>query len=163
MPRDEEWATLDGFPNYLVSNRGAVMSRRSGTILTPTRTRDGHLRVTLTDGGRTQQVLVKKLVAMMFHPEYREGVPVKNQNGDLDDNSVGNLYVRRLDRRPIRYRRQGAWGARVRIRETGVVVESAREAARHIGGDYSTVYRCLRGEREKHMGYSFEYVEDDFE
>ena len=47
----------------------------------------------------------------------------------------------------------------VKIKETGVVFVNARECAAAIGGDYSSVYACLRGVRSTHKGYSFEYVE----
>jgi hypothetical protein len=51
----------------------------------------------------------------------------------------------------------------VRIVETGVVLESAREVAKHIEGAYGDVYQCLRGERHTHKGFTFEYVTDDDE
>lgn len=161
MPTEELWEEVKGFPNYLVSDRGRVYNRRGLKHLTPTRTKEGHHRVTLSQDGRSRQFYVRVLVAQAFHPEYREGVIVKNQNGDLDNNRISNIYVRRFDPVPIRYRRQEAWGQRVRIKETGQEFRSARACARYIGGDYSMVYKCLRGERKKHMGYSFEYLDED--
>lgn len=49
----------------------------------------------------------------------------------------------------------------VRIKETGKVYLSARKAAEAIGGDFATIFACLRGERRSHMGYTFEYVESN--
>lgn len=37
---------------------------------------------------------------------------------------------------------------------------SVRECARSIGGDYSTIYRCLNDLRHTHKGYTFEYVDE---
>lgn len=47
----------------------------------------------------------------------------------------------------------------VKIVEKNLTFESARTAARHIGGDYSTVFKCLRDERHSHKGFTFEYVD----
>jgi hypothetical protein len=48
----------------------------------------------------------------------------------------------------------------VRIKELNLIFESARMAAKHIDGDFSTVFKCLRDERLSHKGYTFEYVAD---
>lgn len=160
MPSEELWAEVFDFPNYAVSSRGTVLSKRSGRKLTPTQTRDGHLRVTLSDGGRVRQIYLRRLVAQAFHPDYHDGAIVKNQNGDRSDCSIGNIYVRPHDPKPLRFRRQEAWGRRIHIRELDMDFVSVRAAARYIGGDYSAIYRCLRGGRGKHLGYSFEYIEE---
>ena len=49
---------------------------------------------------------------------------------------------------------------RVRIVETGNVYDNYVEAAKAINGNRACVYLCLKGERPKHLGYSFEYEED---
>lgn len=48
----------------------------------------------------------------------------------------------------------------VRIKETGEVFKNYREAAEAIDGNRSCVYLCLRGFRKKHLGYTFEYLDD---
>lgn len=107
-----------------------------------------------------RQFYIRRLVAQAFLPNYREGAIVKNVNGDLTDNSVKNVYVRGYDTVPIRRRRQGPWGKPVQIVETAEVFKSARDLARYIGGDFTSVYKVLRGERRSHMGYTFRYYED---
>jgi len=97
---------------------------------------------------------------MAFLPHYRDGAVVKNVNGDQCDNRVTNVSIRMADTTPIRRNRQGPWGKPVRIKENGMVFKSVRDLARYIGGDYSSIYRVLRGERRSHMGYSFEYYEE---
>jgi hypothetical protein len=49
---------------------------------------------------------------------------------------------------------------KVVIIETNQIFASVRACAKFIGGDYSAVYRCLRGDRGSHMGFTFEYVEE---
>lgn len=49
----------------------------------------------------------------------------------------------------------------VKVEETGKVYTSAREAARDVQGDYSKIYRCLRGERKTHKGLHYEYADKE--
>ncbi len=153
------WVEVADYPNYVISNFGEIISRKTGKPLKPSPNSEGHLRVALSHEGKVRQFYIRRLVARAFHPHYRDGAVVKNVNGDLTDNKVTNVYVRVHDPKPIKHRRS-VWGRRVRIKETGDVFKSIRDCARYIGGDYSSVYACLRGERKKHMGYSFEYYEE---
>jgi hypothetical protein len=50
-------------------------------------------------------------------------------------------------------------GSAVRIIETDEVFRTARDCANYIGGDYGSIYACLRGDRRSHMGFTFEYHE----
>jgi hypothetical protein len=49
---------------------------------------------------------------------------------------------------------------KVMIVESGEIFASARACANYINGDYSAVYRCLRGNRETHLGFTFVYIEE---
>jgi len=49
----------------------------------------------------------------------------------------------------------------IRIKETGEVVYGVRQAAETVGGDFSNVADCLRGERKTVAGYSFEYANEE--
>lgn len=49
----------------------------------------------------------------------------------------------------------------VRIVETGVVYPNYIEAAKAVGGNRACVYLCLRGDRARHMGYTFEYEDGE--
>lgn len=51
----------------------------------------------------------------------------------------------------------------VRIIETGEVYPNYICAAEAINGNRSNVYLCLKGTRPTHLGYSFEFVENDKE
>lgn len=48
----------------------------------------------------------------------------------------------------------------VRIIETGAVYKNYIEAADAISGNRSCVYLCLRGDRARHMGFTFKYEEE---
>jgi hypothetical protein len=45
----------------------------------------------------------------------------------------------------------------VRINETGKVYDNYVEAAKAINGNRCCVYLCLRGNRKRHLGYTFSY------
>jgi hypothetical protein len=123
----------------------------------------GYLRVSLSNEGIVRDHYVHQLVAKCFFGRFEEGEQMNWVNGDITDNFVGNLRLRKasrqaiLDRAPVRDSR--AWGKRVRIPETGAIYRTVRDCADHIRGDYSTIYACLRGDRKSHRGYTFEYWE----
>lgn len=47
----------------------------------------------------------------------------------------------------------------VLIIEKNAVYPNYREAAKAINGNRGCVYSCLRGDRARHLGYTFAYVD----
>lgn len=158
---EEVWVALEGYPNYSVSNFGSVMNVNTNQYLKYRPDAKGYLRVSLSNEGVVRDHYVHQLVAKCFFGAFDAGEQINWVNGDITDNFVGNLRLRKVARRAILdmapERRERAWGKRVRIPETGAIYRTVRECARHIRGDYSSIYACLRGERKSHRGYSFEY------
>jgi len=127
------------------------------------------MRVTLCNEDGCRDLYIHKLVAYNFL-----GWPMEHQtvhyNGDLTDNSMNNLYLRKsLQRdtsaRPLQeyeydeFSRQ--WGKKVQIVETGDVFRSVRDCAKYINGDYGSIYACLRGDRNEHRGLTFRYYSQE--
>jgi len=54
-----------------------------------------------------------------------------------------------------------AHSRRVKIIETGQVFLTVESCARYIGGDVSSIYRVLRGERISHKGLTFQYMYEE--
>lgn len=160
---EEVWVPLEGYSNYLVSNFGQVKNSSTDLCLRHRPDGKGYLRVSLSNGGVVRDHYIHQLVAMCFFGSFEEGTQMNWVNGDITDNFVGNLRLRKasrqaiLDRAPIRDSR--AWGKRVRIPETGAIYRTVRDCAQHIRGDYSSIYAVLRGDRKSHRGYTFEYYE----
>ena len=82
---------------YAVSDKGEVLSLRSGNILKPdtTTTKKGikstYLRVTLSSGNKQKRFAVHRLVATAFLPN-TEGKPqVNHKDGNRYNNNVENL------------------------------------------------------------------------
>lgn len=160
---EEVWVPLEGYPNYTVSNFGDVKNTTTNQILRHRPDAKGYLRVSLSNRGVVRDHYIHQLVAKCFFGRFEEGEQMNWVNGDITDNFVGNLRLRKaarraiLDRAPISEGR--VWGKRVRVLETGAIYRTVRDCAAHIRGDHSTIYACLRGERKTHRGYTFEYWE----
>lgn len=158
----EEWVAIDGYPNYAVSNLGRVVNIQRDRNLNPRPNDEGHLRVSLSQEGQVRDFYVRRLVAAAFFEDYDPRQQVFHWNDDKEDNTVTNLRLRKRVRLAsnsfISNRKQT--GRQVEVVETGTVYRTARDCARHIGGDYGSVYACLRGDRRSHMGYTFRYYDE---
>lgn len=160
---EEIWLPLEGYPNYSVSNFGNVMNVKTEQILKHRPDGKGYLRVSLSTGGVVQDRYIHQLVAKCFFGRFEYGTQIDWVNGDITDNFVGNLRLRRASRQAILDLAPPSegrvWGKRVRIPETGAIYRTVRDCASHIRGDYSSIYAVLRGDRKSHRGYTFEYWE----
>lgn len=156
----ELWEEIPGYPQYMVSNLGAVHNIKTGRPLKPRSNGRGYLRVALYKHQRVKDFYIHHLVAMMFLPEYEHGLQIRHDNGDLNNNAASNLRMQggRLFREAVA--RGNGRARRVRIIETGEVFLSARDCAEYIGGDYGSVYLCLREGHRRHRGLHFEYYEE---
>lgn len=158
----EVWAEIEGFPDYAVSNYGVVLGIRQNRKMKPRPNSQGYLRVQLWSADGKKEFYVHQLVAKAFFGDWHAGMQVKHVNGDKTDNRVSNLQLRMrrnadgTDFNP-EYTR-AAYGQGVRIIETGEEFRSVREAAVFVKGDYTSIYKVLRGQRLTHMGYRYEYV-----
>lgn len=162
---EEIWMAVDGYPNYAVSNLGNVVNIKRDRLLLPRPNDEGHLRVSLSDGGVVRDFYVRRLVAAAFFSDYDPRQQVFHWNDDKEDNTVDNLRLRKRDRLSANSftSRRKQTGRPIEVVETGAVYRTARDCARFIGGDYGSVYACLRGERKSHMGFTFRYHDEWYE
>lgn len=159
----EDWAEVEGFPNYAVSNLGEVHNIKFGREVRQRANGQGYFRVELSEKGAPKQFYVHQLVAQYFLEDWAPGVHVRHKDNDRSNNQASNLLLRtpRIAEEYIPHRRgRPPRGRRVQIVETGEVFLSARETARHIGGDYSSIYRSIRQPWSAHKGYHFRYYEE---
>ena len=164
---EEKWVDIEGYPNYAVSNHGRVINIPRDTFLRPRPNSDGYMRVSLSCEGRVADFYVHRLVAWAFFSGYDPREQVIHYDNDKSNNSTGNLRLRKKPPRPIdhlpikdlnqKHRRQ--WGRRIEVVETGAVFRTARDCADYIGGDYGSIYACLRGEQGTHKGFTFQYYD----
>lgn len=83
------WASISGFPAYLVSDEGLVWSITSGRVLVGVLSRDGYRKVHLSGNSGAKIKFVHRLVAEAFVEG--EGEQVLHFDGDKSNNSARNL------------------------------------------------------------------------
>lgn len=155
---DEVWGEIEGFPNYAISNYGEVVNIKFGRSLKPRTNSRGYQHVVLFGEHGRKDYYIHQLVAEVFLGDFRPGAHVRHLDGKKHNNKVTNLRLRggTSEHYEIEYVR----GRRVRIIETGQVFINAYACANFIGGQASNIYACLRGKNHKHLGYTFEYLEE---
>lgn len=160
---EQIWVEVEGYPNYAVSNFGEVVNLTTDFVLSPRPNDKGYLRVALRGVDGTRDFYIHQLVAQAFMGGFTMGERLIHINGDITDNRPANLHPRsdiaeRSTATPRRSRVRVSWGKPVMIAETGEKFNSVRDCADHIDGDYSSIYQVLRGRRDSHKGYTFEYI-----
>ena len=88
---NEQWKTIEGFENYLVSDQGRVMNAKTGKILKAGRNQYGYYLVVLCKDGVKKTKLVSRLVAEAFIPNPEGLETVNHINKVKTDNRVENL------------------------------------------------------------------------
>lgn len=88
-----QWKTIEGYPDYEVSNTGQVRNKKSGKTLKPPKNTSGYLQVFLYNNGRRKKKCVHRLVAEAFidNPNPEEFDQVNHKNSCRTDNRVENL------------------------------------------------------------------------
>lgn len=157
---EEQWAMIEGFPDYAVSNLGRVMSLRFDALLAPRPNSYGHHRVVLYRDKVGYDRYVHHLVADAFTTGYSPGMQVRHRNQNKGDNKVSNLRYPARGMGQLITNPPAPRARRVRIMENGLVFRTVEDCAKYVGGDASLIYRVLRGDRRSHKGYTFEYLEE---
>lgn len=89
---EELFVEIPGYPNYLVSSYGRIVSK-FGYDLVQSHYRDGHCKVMLYNAGVGKTYQVHQLVAQAFFDEWEKGLEVHHIYPNYDDNSVTNLTL----------------------------------------------------------------------
>lgn len=89
---EEKWETVKGFPNYMLSTEGRVMSKRTGKLLKPGYDkRDNNYIYSLSKNGKGWTFRLYRLVATHFIPNPENKPQINHINGDRMDSSLENL------------------------------------------------------------------------
>ena len=86
-----EWRPVVGYPNYLVSSEGFVMSRGWLTVLKPSLSNTGYFVVSLKQDGVRKTVNIHRLVAQAFLEPDDTRPNVDHIDRDKLNNAVSNL------------------------------------------------------------------------
>lgn len=92
---EETWFQIKDFPNYAVSSYGRICNEERGRIVKTSTTRQGGIKVGLTQGGRQYTRSVKVLVAEAFIKgrTHTFDTPM-HLDGDQSNNHISNIVWR---------------------------------------------------------------------
>ena len=162
-----EWARIQEFPWYFVSNYGDVMSFSRdisfGKILKPWSNQYGHLYVQLRDGrGCNKKVLIHRLVATYFIPNPHNYPVVRHLNDDPTDNYVGNLaWGTQADNMQDCKEHERMPTKAVYCYELNKIYRSCADAAEEFGVTRGLVTMCCQGKVHKILGeYHLCYLDE---
>lgn len=91
---DDRIAPIEGWPGYLITSKGAVLSDNKGRRqeLKPMSSEQGHARVMLyRDGSETERHLIHRLVLAAFDKPQPNSVQACHIDGDASNNALWNL------------------------------------------------------------------------
>lgn len=152
----ERWKNVDGFENYLVSNKGRVMNSKTGKILRPYDSH-GYEKVDLYRNGKRKKLKVHRLVAKAFvdNPQHLDTVnhldEVKGNNraDNLEWLSLGDNIRYSLAKPVEQYDLESG--------ELLATFESLSDCCRLTGYSDSIISLACRGRYKKAYGYIWKY------
>ena len=191
--RTEIWRTPihkgEVFDNYQVSNLGQILSlnfRNTGKpeLMNPWEDKDGYLKIGLRNNGKTDFILVHRLIAETFIPnpdnlpqvnhkiDTKEGKKINmvifNEDGSINkekttlewcDGKYNHNYGT-INERISKANTNGKLSKRVlQLSLDGELIReypSVRECERN-GFDHSNVIRCCNGKQKTYKGFRFMY------
>ena len=151
---------------YAITRDGRVWSYKSNKFLKHGLVK-GYHRVCLCKEGKCKNFRVHRLVAQTFIPN-PEGLPeVNHKDEDKSNNNVNNLewcsyeYNNNYGTRTERAAKKQS--IPVYCIELNKIFYGARQAARELGLDNSSIIKCCKGKAKTHKGYHFRYAETSVE
>ena len=181
---NEQWRPIEGYPCYLVSDQGRIMSLRNPQnpkILKQGTNQGGYKQVTLTSGdsygtGKKKSFRVNRLVALAFvhnpYPEKRRDVG--HWNSIASDNKASNLYwctpkensnnpitlQRNKDSRPEAVKKTSK---PVYVYDENLIQVSAftstADAGRQLNTSQGNIASACAGSLPRYMGRIFSYIQ----
>lgn len=120
----ENWSTVPGFPHYEANRLGMIKRKDTGLILKPfkRRNRSYYVRLYTTPGEARERSVASVIWAAFYKRWPDKGLYVCHSDGDLENNSIDNLFLgTRSDIRKTQRRRDDVIWAQV-LEEGGLVL-----------------------------------------
>ena len=93
MHESEKYLPIEGFPDYLITSQGRVLSLKYGKMIELKQHKNnwGYYYVTLSKNGKLYSKTVHRLVAQAFIPNPDNKPQVNHIDEDISNNHVSNL------------------------------------------------------------------------
>lgn len=158
----EEWAPIEGFENYEVSDEGRIRNENSGHILKQFPNGHDIIQVVMYRDGKNHARAVHKLVAHAFTEVGPEGTVPMHRDGDKRNCRADNLewkdrwFVHKLTMQRKRTVPRDPRG--ILMLSTGVVYPNALVCANEINGlEELVLITAQNPHRATYMGSQFEF------
>lgn len=92
----EYWSTVPGFEHYEVNRLGAIRRKETGFVLKPFKRRHGatrYVRLYATPGVARERSVASVVWAAFYKRWPDKGLYVCHADGDLENNSIDNLFL----------------------------------------------------------------------
>lgn len=165
---EEIWKEIEGYPKYMISNKGRVCSyrRTKRRIISLQPSEDLYLRAQIYDSdGKERALSVSRLVAKAFIPNPLGLEQVNHKNENVQDNRVENLEWCS----PIYNERYGTRGKRIGAKLSKRVAQytlqgkfikyftSTIEVQHQLGFNSSSISRACRGILKQSKNFVWKY------
>lgn len=153
---------IKDFESYFVDDKGIVYNK-SGKQIRPERTRNGYLRVSLSnESEKHKHFLIHRLVAEAFVPNPENKAQVNHRDKNRANNCVENLEwvtpLENLNYSDVIVKANKANERKVRCINTGVIYDSIKTVEEKLGLHHANIIACCNGRRNKCGGLAWEYV-----
>ena len=163
----EEWKIFEDYTNYLVSNKGRIRNITTNRLLKFSLT-NGYYKVRLSKNGKVNDFIVHKLVYCLFNNEpylrdknfvidHIDANKLNNSSDNLrkitnKENAIAALYTQNVNNSKKQVGQYSLDNILLNV------YPSAREAARQLDLDSSTISKVCRGINKTHGGFIFKYL-----
>ncbi len=92
----ENWTTVPGFPHYEANRLGMIKRKDTGVVLKPFKrgnTKSRYVRLYTTPGEARERSVASVIWAAFYKRWPDKGLYVCHADGDLENNSIDNLFL----------------------------------------------------------------------
>lgn len=163
----EEWKIFEDYTNYLISNKGRIRNITTNRLLKFSLA-NGYYKVRLSKNGKVNDFIVHKLVYCLFNNEpylkdknfvidHIDANKLNNSSDNLrkitnKENAIAALYTQNVNNSKKQVGQYSLDNILLNV------YPSAREAARQLDLDSSTISKVCRGVNKTHGGFIFKYL-----
>lgn len=166
----EKYATIDGFPDYLVTSNGRVFSLKYGKFkeLKQEKTKSGYLFVRLCKNNEKFHKYVHRLVAQAFITNYENKKEINHIDENKTNNHASNLewvtHKENINHGTHLERMRKAKCKKIiakSLTQSRVMVFKSTIQVKKFGFEQSEVSRCCNGKRKCYKGYTWQFIDKD--